>query len=83
MKTGGKQKIQTAIETPFDNSTNGMESDNVQDAIEEASIDNFSYDVVDEDSIITIPAGQQMIVDEAIDIEGVLDIEGKCVILGE
>lgn len=30
-----KQKIQAAIETPFDNSTNGFNSDNVQEAIEE------------------------------------------------
>lgn len=31
-----KQKIQVAEETPFDNSNNGFDSDNVQDAIEEA-----------------------------------------------
>jgi hypothetical protein len=34
---GYKTKIQEASDTPFDNSTNGLTSDNVQDAILEAS----------------------------------------------
>ena len=40
MREGHKQKIQIAEETPFDNSTNGYDADNVQEAIEE-SIENL------------------------------------------
>lgn len=36
IRSGKKQKIQVAEETPFDNSTNGYIANNVQDAIEEA-----------------------------------------------
>jgi len=44
---------------------------------------NFSYEFIDEAESIKLPFGQQMTTYGAIDIEGVFDIEGTCIILDE
>lgn len=83
-------RTQSAAETPFDNSSNGFESDNVQDAIEEASFgltDIQSYmDVlrVMASSVHRLEAGRTVRVlstdtDKATIIENVLTVrsDGK------
>ncbi len=73
-----------ARSVPFDNSTNGFVSDNVQDAIEEINAatsadSNFSFHLVPSGSTITIPVNQQMILVDDLTIEGELIVDGVLV----
>jgi len=42
--------------------------------------DNFSYHVTPKNEIFNIPASQQMIVHNGLEIEGVLDVEGELIL---
>ncbi len=42
--------------------------------------DNFSYHVTPKDEVFNIPASQQMIVHNGIEIEGILDVEGELIL---
>jgi len=70
----------------FDNASNGFISKTVQTAIEEtmdaALTDQFSYHRIPSGKIITIPTNQQMTVHGIFTINGQLNIDG-CLILGD
>ena len=42
--------------------------------------DNFSYHVTPVDEVFNIPAAQQMIVHNGLEIEGILDVEGELIL---
>ena len=76
-------RTQEAIDTPFDNTTNGFVSDNVQSAIEEARVNAIlfsGYDFIPASWHVIIPQYQQSVIYQQIDIEGTLDIEGKLIV---
>lgn len=77
-------RTQLAEFTPFDNSTNGFLSDNVQDAIVEAKIsggvDNFSYHKIEQDKTISIPVNQHMIC-TSLEVDGFLILDGSLITL--
>jgi phage baseplate assembly protein gpV len=76
------QGTPVAYSVPFDNSTNGFISDNVQAAIEEARSSgstNFSYLTVGVSENITIPAGQQMLVNGHVTVLGHLTVDGDLI----
>lgn len=69
-------RTQNAAQTPFDNSSNGFFSDNVQDAIEEAG-SSFSFTLVPEGKTVTIPEGQEMVHGSDLMVLGNLMVEGS------
>jgi hypothetical protein len=76
-------KSQVAAEVPYDNTSSGLTSDNVQDAIDEVSTgsspgsENFSIIKIESTETKTIPTNQQMLYSGNLDIEGSLIINGK------
>jgi len=74
---------QVAVSVPFDNSSNGFTSDNVQDAIEEAAsssgADNFSYKYVGIGETVTIPENQQMLHQGTLTVFGDLITRGDLI----
>ena len=78
----GPVNSQVARAVPFDNSTNGFSSTDVQAAIEEISAttaENFSYNFIVTNK--TIPTYQQMIVYQTITIDETLFIDGELVLI--
>lgn len=75
-------RTQEAVDTPFDNTSNGFISDNVQQAIEEIknAILFSGYEFIPELWKVIIPQYQQSVIYQQIDIEGELTIEGTLII---
>jgi len=68
---------------PFDNSSNGFVSEDVQSAIEEAlngeSDDNFSHRVISDGQTVLIKTGQQMLLVGNLIVEGTFIVDGQMI----
>ena len=68
-----------ARSTPFDNTTNGFASDDVQSAIEEVTSTGIGLppDLIPSNTIYTIPVNKQLVLAGGIRILGTLHILGR------
>ncbi len=80
--SSGIIKTEVARSVPFDNSTNGMESSNVQEAIEEIEVKSgFHFKVIRVGKRVTIPEDMQMTVKQHLKVYGQIIVRGELVIL--
>lgn len=86
----GRSRTQRAVDTPFDNTSNGFVSTEVQSAIEEINgnplnpqVYTYSWRRVLAGAKVRVPEEQQMLVYQDMEIEdtGELIIEGEVVII--
>lgn len=75
---------QVAASTPYDNSVTALGTGNVQSAIDQLSLGNapqFSYKLILSSETVTIPVNREMVVNNYIEIDGTLIIEGDLAIV--